>query len=164
MRTYPRPAVPIEWYPTGAPQTVTRLKAVASPDAMAALNVPQQLTFRGETTKRGIRRVVLRIESKVNNCALSQYGTTFKGPDAVLSAHLVVQMPECIARTDGVSTAEDNSMLNTVLEMVSNLIAVASNQSPTGASDLTRDGLLAQALQGTETLDVMSGAYGTASA
>lgn len=163
MKTYPRPAVQVEWYPNGAPQTVTRLATIASPDATTAINLPQQLTLRGETTKRGLRRVVLRIESKVNNCALSQYGTTFKGPDATLSAHLVVQMPECVARTDGASATE-NGMLSAVLEMVANLFAVATNESPTGASDLNTDGLLSQALQGNETMEVISGSYGTASA
>jgi len=163
MKTYPHPAVSVDWYPTGAPQTVTRLKPVATPDGTQAINLPQHLTLRGETTKRGIRRVVLRIESKVNNCALDQYGTAFKGPDAVLSAHLVVQMPECVARTDGASPSEDG-MLNAVLEMVANLIAIATNESPTGASDLTTGGLLARALQGTEALDVVSGTYGSATA
>lgn len=161
MITYPSPAVPNEWYPTGAPQTVTRLKPIVTPDGEQAVNQPQNLTLRGETTKKGIRRVVLRIESQIKNCALTQYGTTFKGGDVPLSAHLVVQMPECIARTDTASPAE-NSMLNAVLEMVRNLFAVASNVSVPTDSDLSTDGMLAAALCGSEQLDVVSGVYGTA--
>lgn len=166
MKTYRTPgATATEWSPDGAPQTVKRLETVSFDQGQNSIIVPVTLTLRGETTKKGIRRTVLRTEALVNNASLgatAAWGN--RSGTSPFSAHLVVQAPEQLVRED-CAAATPVGAYKLLIGMLQDLIAVASNESTTINSDITSQaGLIAMAMCGANVLDTVSGTYGESTA
>lgn len=132
--------------------------------------LPLNLTLLGETTKRGVRRVVLKIEGKMDGQWLFEktYGSSPGARAGVIgeipvSAHLVVQLPQQNMQLE--QGAWGASALLGIL--VRELFAVATGASLTStqaaAMDSVATGVLASALAGSTNLNVVSGTYGEAS-
>lgn len=167
MKTYRVPSSATEWSPSGTPQTVTRLESVTSVDSHS-YQLPVQLTLKAETTRKGVRRVVLQagteIPGSVLNDMVSGINVDPKGKTPV-SAHLVVQGPQ-LAFMGEAGQLQSQGFLDLVLgRLVSDIIAVAADESVSSSADHHNlDGLLARALIGSAELDVVSGKYGSETA
>jgi hypothetical protein len=123
--------------------------------------------MRGETTRKGIRRVVVQVSTAIPGRLLNDmYTGVHADPNGStpVSAHLVVQCPQLAAMLE--ASTVGTGFLNLVLaRMVSDIVAVATNESPSANADNTSpSGLLGKALIGSSELDVISGSYGTVSA
>lgn len=168
MKTYRTPgATATEWSPNGAPQTVTRLETIEVADTIGntqTVAVPVMFSLKGETSRKGIRRVVLRGEGSIPKGILTSAGAAGFTGDAPVSAHLVVQGPEMILRHEAGSnlTAGVHALL---AKLIQDIVAVVSNESTTASSDLVDPvGIIGQALAGNLALDVVSGSYGESTA
>lgn len=169
MKTYRYPgATATDWSPTGNSQEVSRIETYTS-NGGNSVAVPITFRMAGETTKKGVRRVMLKVEGSVpaNIVTDPTSGVNSNIVDAKsrvpFSAHLVVSMPQAIAQLEmgGESTSGVTAI---VLNAVRDLIAVASDESVTTSSDLSVTGLLAGALAGSPSLDIISGVYGESTA
>lgn len=169
MKTYRTPgATATEWSPTGNSQEVSRIETYTS-EGGNSVAIPVTLRMAGETTKKGVRRVMLKVEGSVPANIVNDPGSIVNTNivDAKsrvpFSAHLVVQMPQTIAQIEiGAECATGVTAI--VLGAVKDLIAIASDESVTTSSDLSVTGLLAHALAGSPSLDIISGVYGESTA
>lgn len=166
MKTFRTAGTATEWSPSGVPQTVTRLESVSP--VGNSYKLPVQLSLKGETTRKGVRRVVLSAGCAIPGTVLNDMYTGInvdaKGSTPV-SVHIVFQGPQlaCMAEA-GASTG--SGILDLVLgRLTTDLIAVVSNEtiSP-NADNHSLTGLISRAMCGSTELDVVSGSYGTASA
>lgn len=166
MKTYRTAGTATEWSPCGVPQTVTRLEAVTCQGN--SYKFPVQLSLKGETTRKGIRRVVLTAGCAIPGTVLNDMYTGVsvdpKGSTPV-SVHIVFQGPQlaCMAEA-GASTV--TGILDLLLgRLTTDLIAVVSNETiSANADNRSLTGLVSRAMCGSSELDVVSGSYGAASA
>jgi len=167
MKTYRTPgATATDWAPTGNSQEVSRIETYTGPDGNSVM-VPVTLAMAGETTKKGVRRVMIKGSGSVPATVFATTALSNGIVDAKsrvpFSAHLVVQMPQTIAQLEG-GDAANSGFVAIVLNLVRDLITIVSDESVTANSDLTVSGLLARALMGSPSLDIISGVYGEATA
>lgn len=166
MKTYRTPgATATDWSPTGNSQEVSRIETYTDPNG-SSVAVPVRLAMAGETTRKGVRRVMIKASGSVPaNIIGSAAGLGIVDPKSTVpfSAHLVVQMPQVIAQIEN-GGVMSNGLLGILMNLVRDLVAVASDESTTASSDLSVSGLLAQALAGNPSLDIISGAYGESTA
>lgn len=167
MKTYRVAGTATDWSPSGDPQTVTRLETVTGPGGNS-YSLPIRLSLRGETNRKGVRRVMIQamttIPGRVLNDMVAGINVDPNGQTPV-SAHIVVQGPQLAIMNElGASTA--TGVTNLVLaKLLSDILAVAMNKSPDAQADnKSITGLLGRALAGSSELDVVSGSYGTTSA
>lgn len=167
MKTYRTPgATATDWSPTGNSQEVSRIETYVN-GAGISVAIPVRLAMAGETTKKGVRRVMIKASGNVPANLVDNGSGTNVVIDAKsmvpFSAHLVVQMPQTIAQIEsgGVVT---NGVTAIVLNLVRDLFAISTDESATANADLSVSGLLAHALAGDTALDIISGAYGESSA
>lgn len=166
MKTYRTPgATATEWSPTGNGQEVQRMESVVG--VSAALTVPVTLSLKGETTKKGSRRVVLRTEATLPGTVVNDmYNGVVVDPKVVqsISAHVVITVPQILAQAE-IAGSTSTGALALVGKMLSDLVAVLSNESNTASADyLSLSGLVAKSLAGAVPLDIVSGAYGESTA
>jgi hypothetical protein len=171
MKTYRTPgATATEWSPTGNGQEVQRLETVTGVGS-DTMSIPLTMSLSGETTRKGIRRVVLRSTAVLPAVMMN----AMMGPNAgydprgstPISVHVVVQAPQIVSQGE-TAMAYDGGVNGLIAKMVQDIVAVLSNESLTASSDLKPDaspaGLVYRALSGAAALDVVSGAYGESSA
>lgn len=170
MTVYPVVGSYNVWTGYGAANSARRLATVAIPGSNSqSLNVaiPLNLTLLGETTKRGVRRVVLKIEGKMDGewYVGKTYGSSPGARAGVtgeipVSAHLVVQLPQQNMQLEQGAWGA-SALLGVILR---ELFAVATGASLTStqaaAMDSVATGVLASALAGSTNLNVDSGTYG----
>lgn len=166
MKTYRTPgATATEWSPTGNGQEVQRMETIAG--SGSSLAVPVTLSLKGETTRKGVRRVVLRTECTLPGAMLNDmYGDTTIDPktNQVISAHVVLQVPQILAQAD-VAGSNANGALALIAKMLGDIEAVLSNESNTASADYSSlSGLMAKAMAGAAPLDIVSGSYGESTA
>jgi len=167
MKTYRTPgATATEWSPTGNGQEVQRMETLRGNNGNS-LAVPVTLSLKGETTRKGVRRVVLRTECTLPGAMLNDmYTDTTIDPktNQVISAHVVLQVPQILAQAD---VANNNAWGALVLlaQMLGDIEAVLSNESNTVNADYSSfSGLVAKAMAGAAPLDIVSGSYGESAA
>jgi hypothetical protein len=167
MKTYRTPgATATEWSPTGNSQEVSRIETYVNGTGMTVA-VPVRLAMAGETTKKGVRRVMLKASGNVPANLVDPgtgSGMFVDAKSAVpFSAHLVVQMPQTIAQIESGGNVT-TGLTAIVLNLVRDLLAISTDESATANADLSVSGLLAHALAGDTALDIISGAYGESTA
>jgi hypothetical protein len=167
MKTYRTPgATATDWSPTGNSQEVSRIETYVGDNGMAVA-VPVRLAMAGETTKKGVRRVMIKASGNIPATMLDGGAGINAIVDAKstvpFSAHLVVQMPQVIAQIESGGNST-NGLTAIVMRLIRDLIAISTDESVTANADLSASGLLAHALAGDTALDIISGAYGESSA
>jgi len=168
MKTYRTPgATATDWSPTGNSQEVQRMETLMG-NSGSAISVPVTLSLKGETTKKGSRRVVLRTEATLPGTVLN----TMAGEDLridpkqtqTIAAHVVVTAPQILAQSE-IGNAVNGGALGLISKMLADLVAVLSNESNTASADYASlAGLIPRALAGANGLDLVSGSYGESSA
>lgn len=167
MKTYRTPgATATEWSPTGNGQEVQRLETIVG-SSTEAFTVPVTLNLDGETTRKGVRRMVLRastaLPATIMNALLGPNSTYDPKGSTPISAHVVIQAPQLVVQGELASGA-DSGVNALICKMVQDLIAVLTNESTTVSSDLKPDrlprGLVYRTLAGASSLDIISGEYG----
>lgn len=167
MKTYRVAGTATDWNPSGSPMTVTRLETVTGTGG-ASYAFPLALTMRGETNRKGVRRVMIQastsIPGRVLNDLVSGINVDPNGQTPV-TAHMVVQGPQ-LAFMNELGASTSTGLLGLVLaKMLTDVYVIATNESPSANADnKSVSGLLGRALAGSSELDVQSGSYGTTTA
>lgn len=160
MIVYPVAGSSVSLTSNGALDNASTLQTISLYDG-TEVAVPVSLSLKGETSKRGQRRVVLRLEGKMDGKWLnSDNGGSAVLGEIPVSAHLVVQAPQGTVQFER-GTAGASKLL---VELVKILIAVITNKSVPASDEVgSMNGVLLSALAGASTLNVVSGTYGNAS-
>lgn len=173
MTVYPVIGQSKTWTGNGASNEARRLEVLTVPNPSASnqqtFAVPLKLSLLGETTKRGVRRVALRLEGKMGGewtvCGNQPANRTTSAVtgEIPMSVHLVMQIPQGVVQLEQGQIGA-SSLLMTMLR---ELYAIATGTSVTvteaAAMDALSSGVLISALAGSSTLNVISGSYGEAS-
>jgi len=166
MKTYRVAGTATEWSPSGVPQEVTRLETVTGPSGVV-YSVPVTLRMQQETSKKGVRRVVIQVVAMVPGTVLNDMyegiNVDPKGQTPV-SAHVVLQGPQLAFMAEHGAGQSGGFLFLLCNAMVSDLVAITTNGSPSNTADnRSLSGLLVKAMVGSGNLDTLSGSYGTTS-
>lgn len=163
MKTYRVAGTATEWSPSGVPQEVTRLETVSSVGGVYSL--PITLRMRGETSKKGVRRVMIQAGTEIPGTVMNDLymgmNVDPKGRTPV-SAHVVLQGPQIAFMSESGSTSNSGFLSLVCSKLLTDLVAIVTNESPGATADnRSLSGLVSRALVGSGQLDVVSGEYGS---
>lgn len=173
MTVYPVVGQSIIWTGNGASNEARRLEVLSLPNPGMAnqqtVAVPLKLSLLGETTKRGVRRVALRLEGKmggewtvIGNQPASRATSAVTG-EIPISVHLVMQIPQGVVQLEQGQLGASALLMSMLRELCAIATGASVTSTEAAAMDALSTGVLISALAGSSTLNVISGTYGEAS-
>lgn len=181
MTIYPTIGSSKTWTGNGASNEARCLEVLQLPSGPTQVNqqvaIPLKLSLLSETTKRGVRRVALKIEGKLGGewsisgpsghqtaaAPLYQSSKAFVTGEIPVSVHLVAQMPQGVVQLEQGQTGASALMMTMIRELVAVATGASVTSTQAAAMDSLNSGVIISALAGSSVLDVISGSYGEAS-
>lgn len=164
----------IEWKPTGGKNEAVHIATFTLPGNLGSITCTFRAEASAETSKAGMRRVLLKLSTSVPNASLAlsdgDYhtrtvgGAVGKGVNLPISVHAVITAPSEAVRLSR-DSAVVGGVFGTVIDtLLCHLMALMGGsrlaRTPDGGISTDPRFAVASGLLGSEPLDPVSGEYG----
>lgn len=162
----------IEWKPTGGKNEAVHIATFQLPSNLGTITCTLRAEASAETSKSGMRRVLLKMSTTVPNSSfyltgdhnMGAGGSVGKGVNLPISVHTVITAPSEAIRMSR-DSAEVADTFGTIVDtLICHLMALMGGSmfgnQPSGRISTDPQFAVASGLLGSEPLDPVSGEYG----